>query len=454
MSSSRRQHSDGGEKYELETVSEVVMGPRSSSSASLARRRSQPPPEKVGAMMADLKQRQPPVVLQGGELCEHLHTMELCELRLLSRREQYSLYSPSRSGVQDDEHHRRFRASHPLLCSMLQHEERRTKQLELEGAMQIQYPKGNAGWFTSLRVIRGRAMTSILGVWSVVVLHAVAYTCYHEFVGNYQSSKELSSWETFFGIALNATLGLMLVFRLNRAAARWWLAREYWGVLVAKIRDLVVGILVHGGHDPVNRDETIRWIAAYPMAVMEFLRGCDEYDEAIFAGILSSTEVDVLKDQRHPPLYVADQARYYLKRTFAVTAETPLALSMAWSQQLAVLEEQWTIMLDKCGGMERIKGTPLPIVYVSHLRTFLVISLLLYPYVWGREWGWGTIPIVALAAFCLLGIEAASVEVEQPFKKNRINALNMDGFCYGALSNILQLLRQSADRDLREIGEP
>ena len=90
-----------------------------------------------------------------------------------------------------------------------------------------------------------------------------------------------------------------------------------------------------------------------------------------------------------------------------MTAETPLALSMAWSQQLAMLEEQWTIMLDKCGGMARIKGTPLPIVYVSHLRTFLVISLLLYPYVWGREWGWGTIPIVALAAFCLLGIEAA-----------------------------------------------
>lgn len=436
-------HSDG--QYDLENGSEqvVMVGP------SLIRRASsQPPQDDVGTTTADLKHRQLQMVLQGGELCEHLHTMELCELRLFSRREHSSSWS-----VQD-ERHQRFNVSHPLLCSMLQHEERRTRQLELEGATQIQYPKGNAGWFTSLRVVRGRAMTSILGVWSVVVLHAAVYTCYHELVGNYRSSEALSSWENFYGIALNATLGLLLVFRLNRAAARWWLARQYWGVLVAKIRDLVNGVLVHGGHDPVNRDETIRWIAAYPMAVMEFLRGCDDYNEAIFAGILTSTEVVILKDQRHPPLYVADQARYHLKRTFAVTSDTPLALSVAWSQQLAVLEEQWTIMLDKCGGMERIKATPLPMVYVSHLRTFLVISLLLYPYVWGHEWGWGTIPIVALAAFCLLGIEAASVEVEQPFRKDRINALNMNGFCYGALSNILQLLRQSADRDLREMGEP
>ena len=41
-----------------------------------------------------------------------------------------------------------------------------------------------------------------------------------------------------------------------------------------------------------------------------------------------------------------------------------------------------------------------------------------------------TIPIVALAALGMLGIEAASVEVEQPFQKDRVNALNMDGYWY------------------------
>ena len=379
------------------------------------------------------------------ELCDHLQSMELCELRCQRPASTSTLASA-------EENCGGYRLTQPLLYQILLHEERRTKQLEIEGATQIQYTKGNAGWLESLLVVKGRAMGSIRGVWLFVVLHAVAYTCYLELVGDYRSTKALSSWETFIGIALNATLGLLLVFRLNRSATRWWLAREYWGVLVAKIRDLVIGLLVHGEHDPVHRDEAIRWIAAYPMAVMEFLRGCEDYDDAIFAGILSPGEMAVLKTQSHPPLYVAYQAQYYLKRTFDVTADTPLALSTAWSQQLILLQQEWTVLLDQCGGMERIKATPLPIVYVSHLRTFVVVSLLMYPYVWGYAWGWATIPIVAGAAYCLLGIEAASVEVEQPFMKDRVNALNMNGFCYGAISNITQLLFHAADHSIVETG--
>jgi putative membrane protein len=260
----------------------------------------------------------------------------------------------------------------------------------------------------------------------------------------------LSSWETFFGIALNATLSLMLVFRLNRAATRWWVSREFWGKIIAKIRTLTSGLLTHGGHDRKNQDNAIRWLAAYALSTMEFLRGCNDLDIGIFEGILSKDEVNLLQDQRHPPLFAATQARHYFKCIFCVTADTPLALSNAWSQQLATLEEQWTIMLDCCGGMERIKATPLPIVYVSHLRTFLIFALLLYPYVWGYEWRWSTIPIVALSGFCMLGIEAASDEVEQPFKKDHVNALNMDGFCIGILSNILQMIQQQADRELLE----
>ena len=72
----------------------------------------------------------------------------------------------------------------------------------------------------------------------------------------------------------------------------------------------------------------------------------------------------------------------------------------------------------------------------------------MYPYVWGDEWGWGTIPIVAMSSFTLLGIEAASMEVKMPFSKNRVNALNMSGFCIGILSNVQQMIRQHADREL------
>ena len=403
---------------------------------------SAPLPPLPRRMSPPTRRRMSSTATTGSTDSHSLEVMGLCEYQL-SLQNNKNNSDPTSAPDYD-----RYKKSHPLVYAMMQGKAIRTRQLEQEGAQQIQYPKSSQGWWTTLRIVEGRALKSVAPVWCLVVLHAVAYTCCHELIPDLEQSAELSSWEIFFGIALNATLSLMLVFRLNRAAARWWLARQQWGLLVAKMRALTSGLLVHGGHDPVHRDHAIRWTAAFALAVMEFLRGCQEMDCNLFEGILTSDEVAVLQEQSHPPLFAAEQIRHFLKCLFCVTESTPAALSIAYSQQMATMEEQWTDMLDQCGGMERIKATPLPIVYVSHLRTFLILSLLLYPYVWGHEWGWSTIPIVALAAFSMLGIEAASVEVEQPFKKDRVNALNMDGFCIGALSNIEQLIRQHADREL------
>ena len=99
--------------------------------------------------------------------------------------------------------------------------------------------------------------------------------------------------------------------------------------------------------------------------------------------------------------------------------------------------------------MERIKSTPLPIVYVSHLRTFLLFNLLLFPYVFGPSWGWSTIPIVAASAFAWFGIECAAAEVESPFGKDRVNALNMDSYVIGLLSTMQQQMNVHSEQQIR-----
>jgi predicted membrane chloride channel (bestrophin family) len=38
--------------------------------------------------------------------------------------------------------------------------------------------------------------------------------------------------------ALTTTLSLMLVFRLSRAAVRWWDSRMMWGLIIAKVRQI------------------------------------------------------------------------------------------------------------------------------------------------------------------------------------------------------------------------
>jgi predicted membrane chloride channel (bestrophin family) len=116
------------------------------------------------------------------------------------------------------------------------------------------------------------------------------------------------------------------------------------------------------------------------------------------------------------------------------------------TQQLIAIEDQLNSMIDESGAMERIKGTPLPLVYVTHLRTWLMLFLLSMPYFWQSSLGYATIPVVFLTAFSLLGVEGAAEEVESPFRKNRTNHLDMDSFCLGIISNILQQTKHDAGR--------
>jgi putative membrane protein len=113
------------------------------------------------------------------------------------------------------------------------------------------------------------------------------------------------------------------------------------------------------------------------------------------------------------------------------------------------MENKIDVIILEFGGLERVKGTPLPIVYVAHLRLFLLGYLLSLPYVYGHTWGWFTIPAVFITGYALLGIDGAAVECESPFKQNRPNHLNMESFCLTALTNIEQLVIHHADIEMR-----
>jgi putative membrane protein len=281
--------------------------------------------------------------------------------------------------------------------------------------------------------------------WSIVTLNAIVWTIVAQTTG---TSLEVENWESTYGIILNFSLAFLLVFRLNRAADRFWQSRAMWGRIVAVSRYLVSTILVHTYHTPQSRDQAVVWIGAFAVSTMHFLRRetsipCDE-----LAGFLSPDEIQKLQSSLHPPLYASDQIRAALKDSLNVTADTPVSLASAWSQQLYHMEASIDKLIEDVGGMERIRSTPVPIAYVSHLRTFLLAYLLSLPYLWESVWGWATIPAVTLSAYALLGIEGASDECGVPFDKTRTNHLAMDSFCLLLLANIQQFVQQAADREL------
>jgi putative membrane protein len=268
--------------------------------------------------------------------------------------------------------------SYSLVQSMMLYKDIREAALCLEGKAQREYTSSNEGWLATLFMIRGRALDRIALPWAFITLHAIVYTVLQETVFSESietgTNNLLNNWEVVFGFVLSSTLAFLLVFRLQRAADRYWTARFYWGDLVAKGRTLISGLVVHGTCQ--HRDHAIRWLIAHTVAIMEQLRGRTLYDGSILAGILTLPELKRLENSKHPPIHAMTKVRHHLRQAFHNTPDTPLSVAVERSQILNRLEQLLNSVQDCGGGMERIKSTPLPVVHVSHLRTFLIATLL------------------------------------------------------------------------------
>ncbi|KAL7548761.1 hypothetical protein ACHAWF_012023 [Thalassiosira exigua] len=90
--------------------------------------------------------------------------------------------------------------------------------------------------------------------------------------------------------------------------------------------------------------------------------------------------------------------------------------------------------------MERIAATPLPYVYVVHLRTFLLLYLFLWNLQGIGSGGLEAVPALLAASWALLGIEAAAVECERPFRL-RANHLPLGKMCVVVARNVAQTMK-------------
>ncbi len=92
------------------------------------------------------------------------------------------------------------------------------------------------------------------------------------------------------------------------------------------------------------------------------------------------------------------------------------------------LESHVSAMTECLGNCERIRQTPMPFIYAVHGRHLLLLYLGTLPLVLVPVMGWVAPVGVGLIAFGLLGIEAAGLEIEDPFG-NDPNDLPLDDFC-------------------------
>lgn len=341
----------------------------------------------------------------------------------------------------------------PLVQSMLTHEKRRNKYFEKATKKQREYPRSTDGWIKTIFIIKGRALDRIMLPWAIVTLNAVLWSIVLYFVDLPAFQENYDRWQQMYSIVANSTLAFLLVFRLYRVAMRFWETRTMWGKILVVTRGLVSSILIHGDHAPEHRDRAIAYIAAFAVATKHYIRGEIIYPDDELAGILDRDELNRLEISPHSALYASNKIRQQLKQVFMISTNTPVQLAAAWSIQMQLMEQNINDLLEQLGGMEKVRTTPLPLVYVAQLRTVLLLYLLTLPFVWVNYWGWSTVVVISLTAFALLGVEAAASECEIPFDKNRTNHLELDSYCYMVVKSIQQLVKDHADLQIQTMNE-
>ena len=322
-------------------------------------------------------------------------------------------------------------------------------------------------WTSTTFMLRDRAVGNFAYPWLLCVGVSAVWLALYENVSHLRHPRyDLSEFDKMYALIFTA-LGFMLVFRLSRAAIRFWDCRTAWGTLAMRGRSLCDDAIVNlGAARPRETDLIIKWFCAFVVGVKCHLR-VESMPADQLAGIVRVDEIDrinaAMASRFH--LYCARQMRRAVKSalleerapeepaqaTAATAAEKNASSSKR--EKSAFLHPQHSatlmhsmrahvdVLVDVAGAMERIKATRLPIVYVAHLRTFLLVYILSMPFVYVKAWGAGVVPATAVIAFALLGIEGAATECENPFSAKRTNHLGMDGFCENVIADLGAMLQ-------------
>lgn len=111
----------------------------------------------------------------------------------------------------------------------------------------------------------------------------------------------------------------------------------------------------------------------------------------------------------------------------------------------APLSSQATVQLNALvsayGRMETIRSTPLPIAHLIHASQVLLLYVCVLPFAMVDSYGWYSVPVVAVVAFTLYGIEGIGVQLEDPFGYDR-NDIRMDGIVEDARCEVGVLLQE------------
>jgi putative membrane protein len=263
-----------------------------------------------------------------------------------------------------------------------------------------------------------------------------------------------AQWEIAFGMRISievapfeivgAALTLVLILRTNAGYDRWWEARKLWGGIVNQSRNLAVNALSYGPDDPSWRAQFVRWVAAFPYASRNFLRGEPAGRE--IAALLGDDAAEEINASAHMPSFVALR----MAQDLHDACERLRMDRFAFLQ----IDRERAMLIDHIGACERILKSPLPLVYAIKIRRFIMLFLFVLPFALlhrlNSDW---LVPLMTMfVASPLLSLDRIGVELQNPFSKANLSHLPLDEICKTIETNVMGLMKDVERPQIHDIS--
>lgn len=200
-------------------------------------------------------------------------------------------------------------------------------------------------------------------------------------------------------------LALLLVFRTNTVYARWNEARTAWARIEVHLCNL--GRQGCTYLEVEQEEEHMRRVIALAHTLRQHFQPCkDGSFEARICDLLGKKELDRLQKANDMPIHAISDITRVVRRSQTIDGSTKARFDLHL--------DEVTSALVIC---ERLKKTPVPLVYTRHTGRFLGLWILTLPFALANELNshFVMVPIATLVAVFFFGIEELGIQIEEPF---------------------------------------
>jgi len=312
-------------------------------------------------------------------------------------------------------------------------------------------------WPLVLRVTKGSVHASII----LPVLFHCLFTSLVVVLDNYPLSLGLPG---SIVPSLSIVVGLMLVFRNSSSYDRFWTGRNHLTNIITSTRNLTRYFLTcsrdakdeNTEAERADTEAVIRVLIAILYAVKHNLRSEFTNNTVTMPGTPLRMESSGYATPKHRSQSLMDSdfineslgtLRPDYTDLLPITLASlegqglsmPLQLSVSveayirrgvlrgwWAPpQASYIDTQLANLVSSYSTMETIRTTPIPVAHLIHARQVLALYLMVLPFAMVDDMGLWAVPVVALVAFTLYGIEGIGSQLEDPFGYDK-NDIKMD----------------------------